>query len=79
MNQNKGPRRIVLPRLSIPVKAETARLLIEMANDMEISLSEIFSSLAEDAVIGLTRKKQVLDSIIIPERCSKEDLLKAIE
>ncbi len=65
--------------MSVSVKAETARLLIEMANDMEISLNDVFSSLAEDAVIGLTRKKNDFESIIIPEKCSKEDLQNAIE
>ncbi len=79
MNTPHGSQHIVIPGLSISLKAETARLLIEMANDMEISLEDVFSSLAEDAVIDLTRNQKGLDSIVIPEKCSKEDLLNAIE
>ena len=64
--------------LRITVKAETFRLLTEMANDMGISLDDVLSFLAEDAVIDL-EKPNYLDGVCIPDKCSKEDLLKAIE
>lgn len=71
--------RLVSIGLKLSVKAETARLLVQMADDMEISLDDIMSSLAEDAVIDLKRIHEELDMVFIPDKCSKEDLLNAIE
>ncbi len=66
-------------RASISVKAETAKLLSEMALDMGITIDDVLSFLAEDAVIDLKRNYQSLDEVIIPEKCSQSDLLRAME
>ncbi len=65
--------------LIISVRAETARLLSEMAREMGVSLDEVLSFIAEDAVIGLESRSKELEDIFIPDKCSMEDLLKAME
>ncbi len=71
------------PNISISVnpslKDETLRMLIEMANDMGVSLEEVLSSIAEDSVIDLKRLQDDLGIIFIPERCSKQDLINSIQ
>ena len=53
--------------LIISVRAETARLLSEMAREMGVSLDEVLSFIAEDAVIGLESNSKALEDIFIPE------------
>ena len=48
-----------------------------MAQDMGISINEVFSFLAEDSVIDLELMEE-LNKIDIPSRCSKDDLKKAL-
>ena len=63
--------------LTISVRRDTLRLISEMAQDMGISINEVFSFLAEDSVVDL----EILDDlngIEIPNRCSLDDLKKAI-
>ena len=63
--------------LRISVRRDTLRLISEMAQDMGISINEVFSFLAEDSVIDL----EILDDlngIEIPNKCSLDDLKKAI-
>ena len=63
--------------LTISVRRDTLRLISEMAQDMGISINEVFSFLAEDSVVDL----EILDDlngIEIPNKCSLDDLKKAI-
>ena len=63
--------------LRISVRRETLRLISEMAEDMGISINEVFSFLAEDSVIDLELFED-LNEIEIPNKCSLDDLKKAI-
>tara|TARA_Y100001970_G_scaffold206076_1_gene250966 strand:+ start:54 stop:305 length:252 start_codon:yes stop_codon:yes gene_type:complete len=63
--------------LRISLRRETLRLISEMAQDMEISISEVFSFLAEDSVIDLELLEN-LDEIEIPNKCSLNDLKNAL-
>jgi hypothetical protein len=48
-----------------------------MAQDMGISINEVFSFLAEDSVIDLELMED-LNNIDIPNKCSLDDLKNAI-
>ena len=63
--------------LRISVRRDTLRLISEMAQDMWISISEVFSFLAEDSVIDLELMED-LNNIDIPNKCSIDDLKKAL-
>ena len=63
--------------LRISVRRDTLRLISEMAQDMGISINEVFSFLAEDSVIDLEILEE-LDEIEIPSKCSLNDLKNAI-
>ena len=63
--------------LRISVRRDTLRLLSEMAQDMGISINEVFSFLAEDSVIDLELLED-FNEIEIPNQCSPDDLRKAI-
>ena len=63
--------------LRISVRRDTLRLISEMAQDMGISINEVFSFLAEDSVIDLELMED-LNNIDIPNKCSLDDLKKAI-
>ena len=63
--------------LRISVRRETLRLITEMAQDMGISINEVFSFLAEDSVIDLELLDD-LNKIEIPNKCSLKDLKEAI-
>ena len=63
--------------LRISVRKDTLRLISEMAQDMGISINEVFSFLAEDSVIDLELMED-LNKVNIPNKCSVEDLKKAI-
>ncbi len=63
--------------LRISVRRDTLRLISEMAQDMGISINEVFSFLAEDSVIDLELMED-LNNIDIPSKCSLEDLKKAL-
>ena len=63
--------------LRISVRRDTLRLLLEMAQDMGISINEVFSFLAEDSVIDLELLED-LNEIEIPNKCSLNDLKSAI-
>ena len=59
--------------IRISVRRDTLRLIAEMAQDMGISINEVFSFLAEDSVIDL----ELLDDskkIEITNKCSLYDL-----
>ena len=59
--------------LRISVRRDTLRLISEMAQDMGISINEVFSFLAEDSVIDLELFED-LNEIEIPNKCSLDDL-----
>ena len=63
--------------LRISVRRDTLRLISEMAQDMGISINEVFSFLAEDSVIDLELMED-LNKIDIPSKCSIDDLKKAL-
>ena len=59
--------------IRISVRRDTLKLIAEMAQDMGISINEIFSFLAEDSVIDLELLED-LNGIEIPNKCSLDDL-----
>ncbi len=59
------------------MRRDTLRLISEMAQDMGISINEVFSFLAEDSVIDLELLED-LNKIEIPTKCSVDDLKKAL-
>ena len=63
--------------LRISVRRDTLRLISEMAQDMGISINEVFSFLAEDSVIDLELLED-LNEIEIPSKCSVNDLKNAL-
>jgi hypothetical protein len=63
--------------LRISVRRDTLRLISEMAQDMGISINEVFSFLAEDSVVDLELLED-LNDIEIPNKCSLNDLKNAL-
>ena len=63
--------------LRISVRRDTLRLISELAQDMGISINEVFSFLAEDSVIDLELLEN-LNEIQIPNKCSLNDLKNAL-
>ena len=63
--------------LRISVRRDTLRLISEMAQDMGISINEVFSFLAEDSVVDLELIED-LNEIKIPSKCSLNDLKNAL-
>ena len=63
--------------LRISVRMDTLRLISEMAQDMGISINEVFSFLAEDSVVDLELLED-LNEIEIPSQCSLDDLKNAL-
>ncbi len=73
-----NPKNEYIPlELRISVRRDTLRLITEMAQDMGISINEVFSFLAEDSVIDLELLED-LNEIEIPHKCSLDDLKNAI-
>ena len=76
--KSANPENEYIPlNLRISVRRDTLRLISEMAQDMGISINEVFSFLAEDSVIDLELMED-LNSIDIPSKCSLDDLKKAL-
>ena len=72
--KSANPENEYIPlNLRISVRRDTLRLISEMAQDMGISINEVFSFLAEDSVIDLQLLEN-LNEIEIPNKCSLEDL-----
>ena len=63
--------------LRISVRRDTLRLISEMAQDMGISINEVFSFLAEDSVVDLELLDD-MNQIEIPSSFSLDDLKKAL-
>ena len=79
MNSNNCSGQNVSINVNLSLKNETLRMLVEMANDMGASLEDVISSVTEDSVIDLERLQDDLGIVIIPERCSKQDLINSIQ
>ena len=79
MNSNNSSGKDIPVRVNLSLKEETLRMLIMMANDMGASLEEVISSITEDAIIDLERLQDDLGIVIIPEKCSQEDLINSIQ
>ena len=79
MNSNKCSGQNVSINVNLSLKDETLRILVEMANDMGASLEDVISSITEDSVIDLERLQDDLGIVIIPEKCSKQDLINSIQ
>ncbi len=76
--KSANPENEYIPlELRISVRRDTLRLISEMAQDMGISINEVFSFLAEDSVIDLELLED-LNEIEIPNKCSLNDLKNAI-
>ena len=63
--------------VNISVRRDTLRLLLEIADDMGVSINEVLSFLAEDSVIDFELDEQLIQTKI-PSKCSLEDLREAI-
>ena len=79
MNSNNWSSRSVSINVNLSLKDETLRMLIEMATDMGASLEDVISSITEDSVIDLQRLEDELGIVIIPEKCSQQDLMNSIQ
>ena len=76
--KSASPENEYIPlNLRISVRRDTLRLISEMAQDMGISINEVFSFLAEDSVIDLELLED-LNEIEIPSQCSLDDLKNAL-
>ena len=72
--KSANPENEYIPlELRISVRRDTLRLISEMAQDMGVSINEVFSFLAEDSVIDLELMED-LNNIDIPSKCSLDDL-----
>ena len=79
MNSDHCSDRNVYLNVNLSLKDETLRMLIEMSNDMGASLEDVISSITEDSVIDLQRLQDDLGIVIIPEKCSKQDLINSLQ
>ena len=79
MNSNNCSGRNISISVDLSLKDETLRMLIEMADDMGTSLEDVISSIAEDSVTDLKRLQDELGIVIIPEKCSKQDLMNSLQ
>ena len=79
MNSDHRSDQNVYLNVNLSLKDETLRMLIEMSNDMGASLEDIISSITEDSVIDLQRLQDDLGIVIIPEKCSKQDLINSLQ
>ena len=76
--KSANPENEYIPlNLRISVRRDTLRLISEMAQDMGISINEVFSFLAEDSVIDLELLEDP-NEIEIPNQCSLDDLKNAL-
>ena len=79
MNSKHGSDQNISISVNLSLKNETLRMLIEMADDMGASLEDVLSSIAEDSVIDLKRLQDDLGIVIIPEKCSTQDLINSLQ
>ena len=79
MNSNNCSDKNISISVNLSLKNETLRMLVEMSDDMGASLEDVLSSIAEDSVIDLKRLQDDLGIVIIPEKCSAQDLLNSLQ
>ncbi len=79
MNSNNCSGQNVSINVNLSLKNATLRMLVEMAGDMGVSIEDVISSITEDSVIDLERLQEDLGIVIIPEKCSKQDLINSIQ
>ena len=79
MNSNNCSDQNISISVNLSLKNESVRMLIEMADDMGASLEDVLSSIAEDSVIDLKRLQNDLGIVIIPEKCSTQDLINSLQ
>ena len=79
MNSNNCSDQNISFSVNLSLKNENLRMLIEMADDMGASLEDVISSIAEDSVIDLKKLQDDLGIVIIPEKCSTQDLINSIQ
>ena len=79
MNSNSCSDQNISFSVNLSLKNETLRMLLEMADDMGASLEDVISSIAEDSVIDLKRLQDDLGIVIIPEKCSTQDLINSLK
>ena len=79
MKSNSCQGQNISINVNLSLKVDTLRMLIEMADDMGASLEEVLSSIAEDSVIDLKMLQDVLGMVIIPDKCSNQDLINSIK
>ena len=73
-----NPKNEYIPlSVNISVRRDTLRLLLEMADDMGVSINEVLSFLAEDSVIDFESDEELIKTEI-PNKCSLEDLKEAL-
>ena len=73
-----NPKNEYIPlSVNISVRRDTLRLLLEIADDMGVSINEVLSFLAEDSVIDFELDEELFLSEI-PNKCSFEDLKEAL-
>ncbi len=69
------PSEYVLVPLLISVRADSAKLLTDLAAQMGVSIDELIGVLAEDSVIDLAKSENLPDQVAIPSKCSTKDLV----
>ena len=73
-----NPKNEYIPlSVNISVRRDTLRLLLEMADDMGVSINEVLSFLAEDSVLDFELDEKLLLTNI-PNKCSFDDLKEAL-
>ena len=74
-----NPKNEYIPlSVNISVRRDTLRLLLEIADDMGVSINEVLSFLAEDSVIDFEIDEDLIQTKI-PNKCSLEDLKEALK
>ena len=73
------PSEFVLFPVMLSIRADTAMLLRDMASQMDTSLDELLSAIAEDSASELEGSSEFLEDVVIPDGCSTEDLLRTLE
>ncbi len=60
----------------LAVNSDTAKILKQMADDMDLSLDEVVSTIADDSVIGLSVSltNDFFEDVIIPDSFTMADL-----
>ena len=73
-----NPKNEYIPlSVNISVRRDTLRLLLEIADDMGVSINEVLSFLAQDSVIDFELDEDLIQTKI-PNKCSLKDLKEAL-